>query len=311
MRPVLAAVQQQETAIKGIRATAEKREAMHRTAFNQLREQNRLLTEQNQMLGRGLRTLAKLAGVEQQVVQAMFRTADVQNPAQPIPEPPAQPAPYTTVDAETPEAMADVQTPGLVGGSTNDVAADATSTVYTPGADVEGSPLKNLVDVTAPVEGTQGPQPLSDVRTETDVRVGNPMNPQVGFPLRGEFQQGQRLQTGAAKQGDGNRTMASLRLARLRIATGTAQGGDIELATEIEKDASLSDGAIENEIRTLEGVRTAAAKRAPQRSPESRGLVPRAAARTVPSMQGAPIQHTAGMVHTSTDAEVADADLFD
>lgn len=321
-RPALAALQEQQTVIQGIQTTAQRVTAQHRTAFNQLRQANiqlaaRLDTvlQQNRQLALGLRAVARAAGIEEHVAAAMFRTADVQNPAQPIPEPPSEPAFQSTQEAKTPEAMADVQTPGMVGGSTQDVAADLTSTVYTPGQDVDAPPLKNLIDVTRPVDGTQSPRPLSEVRTETEVRNGNPMNPQVAFPLRGDFQQGQRLQTGASVDAS-NRTMAALRLAKLRIATRTADSGnDIEVATGIERDASLSTEAIENEIRTLENVRTASARQRPANNPASRGLVPRTAAgvqRTVPSMQGGNGQgHTAGLAPTSLDFEVTDADLFD
>lgn len=325
MRPTLAALHEQQQILSGIRTTADRREAMHRTAFDQLREQNRsqgleltALRKQNAMLGRGLRMLAQMAGVEGHIAAAMFRMADVQNPAQPIPEPPAVPPTQTTQEVKTPEAQADAQTPGMVGGSTQDVAADKVTTVYTPGGDFQGAPLKNLIDVTAPVDGTQNPRPLSEVRTETDVRAGNPMNPQVAFPLRGDFQQGQNLRNAASLQGDpGGRMVAALRLARLRLATGTAQGvNDIEVATGIEKDATLSIEAIEREIATLDGVTKAASKRP---GGSNRGLVPtRAAAgvqRTVPSMQGGtpqsqPTPHTGGLTPMSVSQEVADADLF-
>lgn len=326
MRPALAALQEQQSTISEMRRTASQITAQNRQAFDSLRrvavDQGQVIAQlraQNRQLALGLRAIARMAGVEKQVAQAMFHTADVQNPAQPVPEPPSEPPVQTTQEAETPEAMADVQTPGMVGGSTQDVAADATSTVYTPGMDLPGPAVKNLIDVTRPVDGTQGPQPLSDVRTETDVRVGNPMNPEVAFPLRGEFQQGQSLRGAASKTAAADassRTMASLRLARLRIATGTAESdNDIEVATTIERDASLSTEAIEREITTLESVTKAAAK-APAR-PEQRRLVPRSAGgasgvqRTVPSMQATASAAQGRFSTTTTDVEVQDADLFD
>lgn len=238
-----------------------------------------------EVLTKGLQALASMAGVQNEVVAAMTKRADVQNPAQPVPEPPAVPPTQTTQDAKTPEAFADVNAPGLVPGSTQDVAADAVSTVYTPGMDVDAPALKNLVDVTAPVDGTQNPRPLNEVKTLTDVRVGDPMKPDVAFPLRGDFANAQRT---ASANGEINRTLASIKLARLQIAAGLVPEGatDLEVAPTIEKDATRTNDDIMREIGLLEGIRTAAAKRKPQ--PASQRLVPRTASgvrRTVPSMQ--------------------------
>jgi hypothetical protein len=270
-------------------------------------------------LATGMQALLQALGPEASrlVTTAMTRTADVQNPAQPIPEPPAQPAAFTTQDAKTPEAMESPNNPGLVPGSTNDVAADATTTVYQPGADVDTSALHNLIDVTTPVDGTQGPQPLSDVRTLTDVRVGDPNNQSQAFPLRGDFAQRQVTnpsgrQASRQAPSDGRRSFAALRLVEARAATGdteAAEGQKYALAAQIEKSAASTE-EIEREIATLETV----AKRMPAVegrpvTASSRSLVPRAAAgepRSVPSMQstaahsGAPV--TGGLVD--------DADLF-
>lgn len=217
------------------------------------------------------------------ITAAMTRHADVQNPAQPVPEPPSEPSPHGTQEAKTPEAFADVTAPGLVPGSTQDVAADVTSTVYTPGQDVPAPAVKQLVDVTRPVDGTQGPLPLGDVKTLTDVRVGDPMNPQTAFPLRGGFANGQRT---SAKGDEGSRTMAALRLAKLHIEAGIAEGAsDIAEAGRIEADASLTLDAINARIATLTQVKTAAQGRVAARGAN---LVPRSAAggvRSVPSLR--------------------------
>lgn len=303
MRPALAALREQQGLINQLSRTASQNTAQDRQAMTALRALALRQAQQIEQLTRGLHALAKAAGIEPHVREAMLRRADVQNPAQPVPEPNPVPATTTTQEAETPEAFADVQAPGLVPGSTNDVAADAQSTAYTPGLDIEGPALKQLIDVTAPVDGTQNPQPLSDVRTETDVRVGNPMNPQVAFPLRGEFQNAQRLGSkGKGGETGGSRTMVALRLAKLRIATGTAQGEDIEVATGIERDASLTVDAMEREITTLNQVRTASARR-----DQPKNLVPKAARvqRTVPSLQ------TTAASTGHVDLDVQDADLFD
>lgn len=289
MRPALQALAEQQQQIDGLTKWAK---TQH---------------EATQAIARGLQTVAALGGIEDRVVAAMLKQADVQNPAQPVPEPPAQPATQSTEDAKTPEAFADVQRPGLVPGSTNDVAADATTTVYTPGQDVPVSPFRQLVDVTTPVDGTQTPRPLGEVKTETDVRVGNPMNPNVAYPLHGGFQQAQRTSAKHEVTTDerGERMMASQRLARLQIQAGIAEGDDLALGAEIERDPMRTLAVIKNEISTLENVQRVAsanAKRVPSR------LVPRAAgARSVPSMaSGHSMPRTAASV-----GSVDDSDLFD
>lgn len=191
MRPALAALAEQQQLINNLRATAAR--------------QNRQIA----YLTRGLQSLARMAGVENHVATAMLKRADEQNPAQPVPDPPGEPPTEPTAGVEEPEAFADVTAPGLVPGSTQDVAADATTTAYTPGQDVLGPAFKTLQDVTAPVDGTQGPRPLEETRTDVDVRVGDPMNPQTAYPLRGDFQRAQR-------------TRASLR----RAATSIAEAAD-------------------------------------------------------------------------------------
>jgi len=244
-------------------------------------------------LARGLQTISQMAGVEAKVASSMglkLVQADALNPAQPVPEPPAAPPTQTTVDAKTPEAFADVQAPGLVPGSTQDVAADKTTTNYVPGLEIDGPALKNLVDVTAPVDGTQTQRPLNETKTETDVRVGDPMNPQTAFPMRGDFAQQQRTssvhKTAEQIAVDASlRTFASLNLARLRMRTGVDQASsDTELAARIEKDASISINDIEREIATLQAVAKRHAVSAEDRNPS---LVPKSAARrTTPSLAG-------------------------
>lgn len=274
------------------------------------------LAAQNETLARGLRALASGLGpeAERYVVAAMTRTADVNNPAQPIPEPPAQPAPFSTVDAKTPEAMESPQNPGLVPGSTNDVAADATTTVYSSGEDVGTSALHNLIDVTTPVDGTQGPRPLSETRTLTDVRVGDPNNQSQAFPLRGDFAQRQSLQGQGSRQPEpaqtgSRRTMAALRLVEARAATGDdeANGNKYALAAAIEKSATATED-IEREIETLEKVGHRMASRTAGK-PAPRGLVPRQASaqpRAVPQMSSE-ASYSGTPVDTSL---VDDADLF-
>jgi hypothetical protein len=309
-RPALEALAEQQ---KVIQAQAGRITQLTRTANSQhatiVRQAGQI-----QQLASGLQAVAEHLGTEalSKVASAMLpKRADVQNPAQPVPEPPSEPAPHGTQETKTPEAFADVNAPGLVPGSTQDVAADVVSTVYTPGQDVPAPAVKQLVDVTRPVDGTQSPQPLGDVKTLTDVRVGDPMNPQTAFPLRGDFAGAQRTSAHHGETDSGNaRTMAALRLAKLRIEAGTAESTDEFVETaRIEKDASLTTDAIERDIATLTSVKTAAQRRVAARNP---GLVPRTAAagqRSVPSMQGAPmtVAASAGGIDQATE----DSALFD
>jgi hypothetical protein len=303
-RPALEALAEQQAQLARQAQLIQKQEAhiagLTRIAQNQQEQINRF--------GLGLRAISQLAGVEGKVVTAMTKKADAQNPAQPVPEPPAVPATQTTQEVEAPEAMANVQTPGLVPGSTNNVGAAATTTAYTPGQDIAGPAFSNLVDVTAPVAGTQGPLPLAQVKTESDVRVGDPMVSTTAFPLQGDFANAQRtsaLQQTEAAAAASNRTMACIRLARLQIQSGIAEGSDISIATEIEKDASLTNDAIERQIMTLEQVKTASGRQ--NRNPR---LVPRTATQrpAAPSMQNQGISATAS--NSLVDNELEDAELF-
>jgi hypothetical protein len=261
-------------------------------------------------MGRGLNALARMAGVEQRVAAAMLRReADIQNPAQAVPEPPAGPPAQSTVDAKTPEAFGDVRAPGLVPGTTNDVAADATTTAYTPGMDIGSPAIHQLDDVTQPVDGTQGPRPLEETKTLTDVRVGDPMRPDVAFPLQNGFANAQRTSAKQEPPAEDRsaRTMASIRLARLQIAAGIATGNDLGVAAKLDGNTALSTTAIEQEIKTLEQVRTAASRRRPPSARPPRMATPQ---RGMPSMQGAG-EHTATRkTATTDDLETADAELF-
>lgn len=263
---------------------------------------------QIQRLSASLTVVARLLGPQADEAMrraAFLKRADEQNPAQPIPEPAPQPPTQTTVQAETPEAFADVRAPGMVPGVNNDVAADAVTTTYTPGADIATSPLRQLVDPTAPVEGTQGPRPVSEVKTNVDVRAGNPMNPQVAFPLGGDFAQAQRTSAVQTPEGNDLRTMASIRLARLRIQHGMEQGDDLSVGHRIASDVTMSMEKINNEITTLNTVAKAAARSAAPMPP--RGAVPRPAAppqRIVP-----PLSPQSGFSMTAGSRNQEDEDL--
>lgn len=229
--------------------------------------------------------LAKLAGVEEQFA-AIKRQADINNPAAPIPDPPEEQAPESTEEALAPAANDNVQSPGETPGSVAHVPATQTDVPMQPGVTLPTTPANQLIDVTAPVAGTNtGEVPLEQRRIETDVRIGeDPLRasgPGVGglgndgtaFPWTMSSKDGQALAA--------NRTMASLRLARLQIQAGLATGDEFAIATTIEKNAKMSDEVIANSIQTLEALAARAAKQA-----RPAGLVPRAASgnRSAPSM---------------------------
>jgi hypothetical protein len=297
-RTALAALADQQKLIESIEATHRKNAAATNDSLASVLQ---IVKDQQGQLTRltaGLQYLSRCAGMESRVASAMglkLVQADVQNPAQPIPEPPAGPPTQTTQEVNTPEAFADVQAPGLVPGSTQDVAADSTTTNYTPGEDIPASAVHQLVDVTQPVDGTQTQRPLDETKTETDVRVGNPMNPQTAFPMQ-PWMAPQRttgsVQKSAQEIADeaATRTMASVRLARLQMRAGiaTASEGsvspDFEIAGRIEKDASLSLADIEAQIATLDAVVKKQAANDATRNPR---LVPKSASgRQAPSMAG-------------------------
>ena len=279
MRPALQALAEQQKLIDE-----------QRTVISHLLHRDQVHSSQIQRLAAGLQTLASHGGaeVEGRVKVAMIqKRADEQNPAQPIPEPAPEPPSASTVETKTPEAFADVTAPGMVPGSNNDVAADAVSTAYTPGQDIPSPGVNHLVDVTRPIDGTQGPRPLSETKTEVDVRTGNPMNPQVAYPVGGPFANAQRTGSLEGDGGERERVFAAQRLARLRIASGIADGDDLVQAQAIVANASMSIQQIKTEIETLTQVSKAAARRPATQPQQARpGLVPRSASvqRTVPVM---------------------------
>jgi len=292
MRPALAALAEQQKIIdEQARQLAEARQVI-----SHLFKQDQKKTAQLSQLTRGLSAVASLTGLDAQVRTAIFKRADEQNPAQPVPDPAPEGPTETTAEAETPEAYADVRAPGLVPGTNIDTAADAVTTTYTPGGDLPSPAINQLVDVTRPIDGTQGPRPLSETKTLTDVRVGDPMNAQVAYPVNGPFANAQRT---SAKEAGQARATASLRLAKLRIATGTAETDDeIVLMDSIAKDASLSDDAIAREVETLSRVKTASS----QKVEAPRNLVPRAAVqRTTPALNKTARNEASG---DALDAEV-------
>lgn len=204
--------------------------------------------------------LAKMAGVDQEFegirveAERIVREADVLNPASPVPDPPGVAPTESTEETLQPDASDDPRNLGLTPGSTEDVPADQTDTVLRPGTTLPTNPTgpNGLQDVTAPIAGTETQLPLNQTRIETDVRVGDPDNQEKAFPWT--------IQPKASSE----RSMASIRLAELRVQANLAQGDKYDLAAHIQADARLSDEMINYEINTLNNVlrssRTASAK---------------------------------------------------
>lgn len=296
------------------------------------------LTAQNEVLTAQLSFLASAAGVDRQLAQirtnVMRRHADVLNPASPVPDPPEAPPTQTTEQALMPGAMDDPSRPGTTPGANTGVPARQTTTAITPGVEDQTPPATNLIDVTAPVQGTNPSQdggvPLQQRRIETDVRIDpDPLKahgPGIGgqgdngaaFPWildGGQPQQGQGPQVGQGQRAaalyggspldppdDANaarRTFASIRLAKLRVTAGLAQGEELAIAERIEKDASFPVQLIEHEIKVLSAV--------PQAAPQQRPMQ-RAAARSAPSLASVgAVQHYAPAV---ADADLDASDIF-
>lgn len=296
-----------------------------------------VLTAENEVLTEQLRFLGSAAGVEQHLAairqNVLRKHADVLNPASPVPDPPEAPPTETTEQALAPEIMDDPSRPGTTPGANTHVPAAQTTTAITPGVEMQTPPATNLIDVTAPVTGTNPSQdggvPLEQRRIETDVRIDpDPLKahgPGIGgqgdngsaFPWILDAQPGSQ-----AKQGQGQRaaslnggspldppaeadtarrTFASIRLARLRIATGSAQGDELAVAERIEKDASLPTAVIEHEIGVLGRIQQTAA--VPVQRP-----VQRQAARQAPSL--ASVGASMGYAPASMAADDDGSDIF-
>lgn len=277
-------------------------------------KKNRELDHQLAVQGLQLAYVARLAGVTKELDairrQAdIQREADIENPAQPVPNPGSQPATESTEEAMAPEAYDNPNSIGQTPGATQGVPAAATDVPMTPGESLPTSPFNNLTDVSAPVSGTETQLPLNQTRIETDVRVGDPMNPETAFPLNPAFGPSQQQGTtppasGEMSQTASQRAMASMRLAELRISAGLDRGDKYAVTAKIEGDKALTGAMIRHEIATLSQVAKVASKQA-----RPGNLVPRAASsaqgvqRTMPSLvtQPAPITSVAGAVGAYDD----------
>jgi len=284
------------------------------------------LSAQNEVLSAQLRFLAFAAGIDRELAEVgrrvMRRHADVLNPASPVPDPPEAPPTETTEQALQPETMDNAGRPGTTPGANSRVPAAQTTTAITPGVEMQTPPATNLIDVTAPVQGTNPSQdggvPLEQRRIETDVRIDpDPLKahgPGIGgqgdngsaFPwildARQPGQQGGQPSGSADEAQASRRTFASIRLAKLRVLAGLAQGDELAVAERIERDASLATPVIEHEIGVLSRMPVIDQRQAAR-------PVQRTAARSVPSLAsvGAASQYAPAAGDYDLDA----SDIFD
>lgn len=212
--------------------------------------------------------IGKAAGLERQL-KVVRKRADVENPAQPIPEPTPEAAAYSTEETRD-HTDADLLTPGGVA-EVSDVSEDYNVDLLTPGGvhDVE---LTDGGDVTVPVAGTTEQRPYDETVTNAEVQYRD-LDTELSYP------ESQPLFGEEAKEA---RFVAALRLARLRLQAGIASGDDLTLATSISQ-SKMKTSAIRQEIKTLDEVVKAGSKKPVSRT-AARRLVPKAAGRTAPSM---------------------------
>jgi hypothetical protein len=287
-RPLMATLQAQQAVINNLRIERAADKAQ--------------LAVQSQQIA----LIARLAGVTDEVAALAPKTADIANPAQPIPDGPEQAPSETTEQAATPETNDDVRSPGQTGNSTQGVPAAATDTALTPGGTLPAEPYGNLQDVTSPVSGVNtGEVPLDETRIESDVRVGNPANWETAFPwtISPNESNSNPVTTGemaGASGGSPSRTHACLRLARLQIQAGIATGDDLQVAARLETDANLTDDKLIHELSVLDRVTKAASAR-PAATSGAR-VAARSAERVAPSLAS---QATASAAPLSGDADAA------
>ena len=277
------------------------------------------VARENRILRAQLQFVAEMAGIAPEL-DTIRRRADLANPGAPVPDPNQEPPTQSTEEVLAPDANGDASRPGAEGGSLDRVPAEQTTTALTPGVEIQTPPASNLVSVTAPIQGTNPAQdggvPIAQRRVETDVRIdpdplkasgpglGGQGNEGTGFPWVISAREGQRT---AARQPTPDeaaqlRTMASMRLARLRVTAGLARGDDLAIGQEIAS-SRMPTRDIEHEIAVLN--RVATARPAPQ------GPMRRTAARPAPSLSApapslAPAYASAGYGSDADDL----ADIF-
>jgi hypothetical protein len=271
---------------------------------------------------------------------ASLHTADQRNPADPVPEGAPEPPVVTEQEAAQPAARDDVSQLGAT--PVTDVSADATVAVDEPYGTMAFEPMNlNEVDVTAPVQNTQGHLPPEQTIIPVEVRVGDPDDPQpaYGWTIDGGNPSGQtggsvgsgqpvgmaagsppgvmpgtRANRARPAPSDGQVSLGALRLARLRMEAGIAPPNqdDLSIAAAIQDNPALSAEAINAEIRTLTQVLSTQIQMPGRVATANRRLVPRSApgsAEPPPSL--APTGEGPIRAHASTGAVSPDEMLFE
>ena len=281
--------------------------------LKRLEEQNKRQAAAIEALGKGLVFVAQRAGLEAHLAKIVH--ADVENPAQPVPQPGGEAPVQSTEDALAGDSAnpvsrsapaggnpIDLSTPGTVPGSTDNVPADATTSVDAIGTVLDVPAFQENQDVTQPVTGTTEALPIDQVKTEVEVVAPAPTT-EVAYPLDGgPFSQPMSTSGNA-------RFIASLRLARLRIGAGIASGEDVGIAQAIAA-SDVSDDAIAREVMTLESVKAASV---PLGGPTAaaRRVAPHTAARTTPSLAPTGDEAIATVPMSVTAAVVDDEVAFE
>lgn len=208
---------------------------------------------------------------------ALRRRADVENPAQPVPEPAASAPSQSTADTRAADTTTEVTTPGS---AMTDVAPDATTEVTTPGAALTDVAPDATTEVTSPVSGSETPS-YDDMVTKIDPVAGTPADNSPAFSQDNSWVQSSLSQQITA------RNFATIRLARLRIQAGLAEGDDLVLAQQIMA-SKMSDEALRTEISTLASVAQRQAAQRPARRTTAARNVPSLVTAAAPSFGPTP-----------------------
>lgn len=229
--------------------------------------------------------VARVAGLSEHFA-AIRKECDADNPAQPVPNPPSEAPSESTEETLKPLGNDNPNTPGQTPGVNQGVAAETTTTPMDVGTTLPTTPYNQLQNVTAPVSGTETHTAPDTTRIETDVRVGDPMNPSTAFPLNPAWGPSKQSPAGPPKDGEmhqtGSRTLASLKLAKLRVQAGVAPQGSDEFAlTASIESSNLSAEAIAVETRSLTDVIESSRVRYAQRERPA-NLVPKSASQQRP-----------------------------
>jgi hypothetical protein len=213
------------------------------------------------------------------------------------------PVATTSDQARKPAATDDPTNEGAAPAAANrGVTPDAATTVDTTNVAGPTDPYNKLVDVTAPIPGAVDNVPTpAGSHVPQDINASPPAGDTAFTFTDGGWKNSSRTTDPRA------RFIASLRLARLRRATGTSDVDELMLAQQID-DGPLPDEGIAVETGALEQI---AGQRVPRRTAQRAGsdrLVPQpqSAGRRVPSLAGQGAPRTAAVAGGISDDEFLD-----